>query len=192
MSNPWKWVQVPGGPSVYTSLTAQEAAALARLAAGRDVLEVGSATGYSAIIMAQAGARSVTAVDPHLPCPDNEYAAGSYEVMLGNLHAASAGEVVTVVRQPAADALPALHAQGKRYGLVFIDGDHAYESVIHDAGWARKLVAGAGHVACHDYGHWVCDAEVYGIDDVNRALDETFPRGPDEITGTLHITRAGR
>ena len=183
-------MQVPGGPSIYTSVAPVEATALGRLAAGRDVLEVGSAFGYSAIIMAQAGARSVTAIDFHRPCTSNWLAASTYEVMLGNLRAAGVDGIVTVVRQPAEDALPAFHAQGRRFGLVFVDGDHAYESVIHDAGWARRLVTPGGHVACHDYGHWVSDADVYGIDDVNRALDEIFPRGPDVITGTLHITGA--
>ena len=190
MSNSWEWVQVPGGPKVYTSVTPEEAAALGRLAAGRDVLEVGSAFGYSAIMMARA-ARSVTAVDSHLPHPDNGMAEGSYGVMLGNLRAAGVHQVVTVLRQPAEEALPALHAQGRRFGLVFIDGDHAYESVLHDAGQARRLVTDDGHIACHDYGHGEPGSASCGIGDVNRALDETFPLGPDEITGTLHVTRGG-
>ena len=73
---------------------------------------------------------------------------------------------------------------------MFIDADHAYESVVHDAGWARKLATPGGHIACHDYGHGTPGSAPDGIESVNQALDEIFPRGPDELTGTLHVTRA--
>ena len=190
MSNPWEWVRItPDGPSVCTSVTAEEIDSLGRLAAGRDCLEVGSAFGYSAIMMARYGARSVTAVDSHLPCNSNNMTDNSHDVMLANLEAAGVSSVVTMIRQSSQDALPVLVAQDKRFGLVFIDADHSYESVTHDVGRALRLVADDGFIACHDYGHPGPNIKA-GIEGVNRALDEIFPAGPDWLAGTLHVTKA--
>jgi predicted O-methyltransferase YrrM len=191
LSNPWKWVRIAlEAPLVCTSVTTEEIESLGHLAAGRDCLEIGSAFGYSAIMMARYGAQSVTAIDPHLPCNSNNMAGDSYDVMLANIDAGAASGIVTVIRQRSQDALPVLAARGERFGLVFIDADHSYESVMHDVGWARRLVTDDGFIACHDYGHWVLNAVKFGIESVNRALDEIFPGGPDWLDGTLHVTKA--
>lgn len=52
--------------------------------------------------------------------------------------------------------------------LVFIDGDHRYETVLADIDLARALVRPGGIIAGHDYGHrdWP---------GVQRAVDEQFP-----------------
>ena len=61
MHLPWRGMPVgDDGLRVSTSLTGNETQALAGLAAGCDVLEVGSAFGYSAAVMALAGARQKT------------------------------------------------------------------------------------------------------------------------------------
>ena len=180
MSNPWRLVSItPDGPSIATAITPDETAALGSLALGRDCLEVGSAWGYSAVMMVRLGARSVTAVDFHQPCDSNEQAMNSHEVMQKNLGWYKAGSAVTMIRESSRKALPDLAAQGRRYGLTFIDGDHTYESVRHDVGWARRLVP-SGFIACHDYG---------GIESVTRAVDEVFPDGPDWLVGTLHVMK---
>src|ERR1700704_2654435 len=95
------WRDVPAGlasPLISTSITAAEAGRLAELADGRDVLEVGSAYGFSACVMALAGARHVTAVDPHTWL-------GSHDAMLSNLDACGVSDVVTVVRAAPPGAL---------------------------------------------------------------------------------------
>jgi predicted O-methyltransferase YrrM len=190
MSNPWEWVKItPDGPLISTSVTAEEIDCLGRLAEGRDCLEVGSAFGYSAIMMARHGARSVTAVDFHQPCNSNNMT-NSHDIMLVNVETAGVSGIVTIVRQSSQDALPALAAQGRKFGLVFIDADHSYQGAKHDAEWAKQLVAEDGFIACHDYGHPGPNIPVAGIDGVNQALDEVFPEGPDWLTGTLHVTKA--
>jgi predicted O-methyltransferase YrrM len=173
MHLPWRGMPVGGdGPLISTSLTANEAAALARLAAGRDVLEVGSAFGFSACVMALAGANHVTAVDPHTWL-------NSHEAMTSNLDKCGVADVVTIVRAPSPDALGGLG----EFGLVFIDGDHAASAVHADVEAALKVLATGGVLACHDYGEDCC------CPGVRYALDALFPAGPSELVDTLFVVK---
>ena len=173
MHLPWRGMSpAEGAQPVSTSLTVNEAAALADLATGRDVLEVGSAFGFSACVMALAGARHVTAVDPHTWL-------NSYEAMVSNLIFAGADELVTIVRAASPGALDGLGP----FGLVFIDGDHAAEAVTADVEAARKVLASGGVLACHDLGEDCC------CPGVRQALGALFPGGPSEQVDTLAIYR---
>ena len=172
MHLPWRGVPVgDDGLLVSTSLTPNEAGALARLAAGRDVLEVGSAFGFSACVMALAGAKHVTAVDPH------EWL-GSHAAMVSNLDACGQSSAVTIVRGASPGALATLAGP---FGLAFIDGDHGFEAVLADVAAARKLLAGGGVLAVHDYLEDCC------CPGVGDALDALFPGGPDELVDTLFV-----
>ena len=171
MHLPWRGMPVgDDGLMVSTSLTGNETAALAGLAAGRDVLEIGSAFGYSAVTMALAGATHVTAVDPHVWL-------GSHEAMLANLDKAGVADRVTVVRAASPDALGGLG----EFGLVFIDGDHGAAAVMADVEAARKVLAPGGVLAVHDYGEDCCCAGV------RQALDALYPAGPSEQVDTLFV-----
>jgi predicted O-methyltransferase YrrM len=171
MHLPWRGLPTgDGGPLVSTSLTLNEARALARLATGRDVLEVGSAFGFSACVMALAGAKHVTAVDPHTWL-------NSHEAMAANLDACGVADVVTVVRGTSPAALDGLGP----FGLVFIDGDHAAEAVTADVEATRKVLASGGVLACHDLGEDCC------CPGVRVALEALFPGGPDELVDTLFV-----
>lgn len=64
MHMPWRDVSLDEGPFISTSVTVREAAELAGFADGQAVLEIGSAFGYPAVMMALAGGQ-VTAIDPH-------------------------------------------------------------------------------------------------------------------------------
>jgi predicted O-methyltransferase YrrM len=151
---------------------AVEAAELARLAAGKNVLEVGSAYGYSACVMALAGAESVTAVDLHT------WIAGSYDAMMANLEACGVADDVLVLTVPSQIALPKLAGEDTRFGLIFIDGDHSAEAVLHDGQWAARLLEPGGTIAFHDYGEDCCCAGV------RHAVDALYPKG-GTLTGTL-------
>jgi predicted O-methyltransferase YrrM len=167
------WRDVPPGlgrPPIPTSMTGAEGAALARLAAGRDVLEIGSAFGYSACVMALNQATSVTAVDPHAWL-------ASYPAMLSNLEACGVDGVVTVIRGQSPRALDGLGP----FGLVFIDGDHGFEAVTADVEAARKVLAPGGILAVHDYLEACC------CPGVRHAIDALFPAGPDEMVDTMFV-----
>jgi predicted O-methyltransferase YrrM len=171
MHLPWRGMPpAEGAQPVSTSLTVNEAQALARLAPGRDVLEAGSAFGYSACVMALAGAKHVTAVDPHAWL-------GSHEAMMSNLDASGVSGQVTIVR----DASPAALAGLGPFGLVFVDGDHSAEAVAADVAAARAALDDGGVLAVHDYGEDCC------CPGVRAALDILFPGGPDELVDTLFV-----
>ena len=173
MHLPWRGLPpAEGAQPVSTSLTPNEAAALAGLATGRDVVEVGSAFGFSACVMALAGAKHVTAVDPHAWL-------NSHEAMAANLAAAGVADLVTVVRGSSPGALAGLGP----FGLAFIDGDHDAAAVTADVEAARKLLASGGVLACHDLGEDCC------CPGVRWALDALFPDGPSEHVDTLAIYR---
>jgi hypothetical protein len=180
MHLPWRGMPpAEGGQPISTSLTVNEAAALADLATGRDVLEVGSAFGFSACVMALAGAKHVTAVDPHTWL-------NSHEAMAANLDAAGVADAVTIVRGASPGALEGLGP----FGLVFIDGDHDAAAVTADveAGSSRRR-----RVACPTSAKTAA-ARVCGR---SRC---TVPAGPDEHVDTWRSTgsregsghRAGR
>jgi len=170
---PWRGMPVgDDGLMISTSLTGDEAQALARLAPGRDVLEVGSAFGFSACVMALAGAAHVTAVDPHAWL-------ASYQAMNANLGRAGVADVVTVIRGHSPGALDGLGP----FGLAFIDGDHDAASVTADVEAARKLLVPGGILACHDLGEDCC------CPGVRQALEALFPGGPSEQVDTLAIYR---
>ena len=161
-----------GPVAIPTSVQPEEAAALAALAGGRRVLEIGSAFGYSACVMALAGAREITAVDPH------SWIAGSEAAMRANLAACKADRKVTVIAKTSFDALPEIAASGRKFGLVFVDGDHAAHAVRHDGDWAARLLEPGGTIAFHDYGEDCC------CPGVREALDSMYPEG-GKVTGTL-------
>jgi len=173
MHLPWRGVPpAEGAQPVSTSLTVNEAAALADLATGRDVLEVGSAFGFSACVMALAGAKHVTAVDPH-------WWLNSHDAMTANLDAAGVTDLVTIVRDASPGALDGLGP----FGLVFIDGDHSAAAVQADVEAARKVLATGGVLACHDLGEDCC------CPGVRAALESLLPGGPSELVDTLAIYR---
>ena len=170
------WRDAPAGmasPLISTSITAAETNRLAELARDADVLEIGSAYGYSACVMALAGARHVTAVDPHTWLP-------SYEPMLANLDACGVASAVTVIRGASPQALGDVAGP---FGLVFIDGDHGAAAVHADVEAALKLLAPGGTLAVHDYLETCC------CPGVRYALDSLFPAGPDEMVDTLFVVK---
>ena len=140
----WRWAFIDGlGPAVWAGLEEKEAAELRELARGRRCLEIGSAQGYSTIIMAKV-ARSVVAIDPHTQFH-------SEPTFRANLIDHGVEDRVAVMVERSDQALPRLYRLGARFDLVFIDGDHMPASVDYDLTYARSLLAPGGTIALHDY-----------------------------------------
>jgi predicted O-methyltransferase YrrM len=176
MHLPWRDVSPGDGPAVPTSVLPAEASALAALAAAAgDVLEIGSAYGYSAAVMALAGAR-VTAVDPHTWLP------GSLAAMEHNLDAYGVADRVRIITGHSPGEVNDLGLD-TTFGLVFVDGDHSAQAVRADTAAAFGVLREGGILACHDYGEDCC------CPGVREALDGLFPDGPDELTGTLFVVK---
>jgi len=138
-------------PAIKAGVSDLEAAELRCLARGASVLEVGSAWGYSAVLMAKV-ARRLVSVDPH-----QDY--DSYPTFRANLIAHGVADKVTALITTSREALPELLERGERFEFIFIDGDHSAAAVAFDALWARHLVTPAGVIAFHDYNTGV-EAEV--------------------------------
>lgn len=170
----WRDMAPGHGPLINTSLTSRETDELRRLAAGAEVLEIGSAFGYSAVAMALAGGK-VLAVDPHLWL-------ASYEIMRSNLNAYGVTEHVEISRSDSFTVMPELVDKGCQFDLVWIDGDHEAGTVAHDVAWARKLLRETGTLACHDYDEETCPG-------VRQALDAW--KAPPTLIDTLAVYGPG-
>lgn len=169
---PWRDVApYPGAPVVQTSLLAEDAGELARLAPGRKVLEIGSAYGYSAAVMMHAGARYLLGIDPHGWLP---YSRRVWSALLSPFPTAH------MVPAPAEAVAPTLLDDGERFGLIFVDGDHAAPAVEHDVKAAMQLLAAGGVVAVHDYLEDCC------CPDVRTVLDRLYP-GQGRVIGSMWV-----
>ena len=177
MHLPWHDTAPGEGPPISTSLLDVEAAKLGELAAAAgDVLEIGSAFGYSAVVMALAGAR-VAAIDPHTWIP------GSLPAMQHHLASYEVAERVAILQGLSVPVIGELAAEGTRFGLVFVDGDHSAEAVRADVEAARTVLAPGGVLAMHDFGEDCC------CPGVRVALEGLFPDGPDELAGSLFVVK---
>lgn len=59
-------------------------------------------------------------------------------------------ERVEWIEQPSAKYLADLCASGRKFDLIFIDGDHSIGGTVTDAYWADKCLASGGIIAMHD------------------------------------------
>lgn len=119
----------PGTNKPRVSVTAQEALVLAALARGARVLEIGTGLGVSTKAMAKTAARVVT-VDIDSWVQENVFP--------------TLGGVACF-----ADIAPLL---SDRFDVIFIDGAHDIESVVHDIETAQSLLAKEhGVILLHDH-----------------------------------------
>lgn len=157
----WQPTALDNGPAISTSITTAETLRLRELAKGAEVLEIGAAFGYSTVVLAQV-AQHVTSIDPHL-------VHNSYGTLMANVGMYGLAERVQVIRQYSIAALAELIAEGRRYDLVFIDGDHTAAGVATDIECALKLVRPGGHIAVHDVTETCC------CPDVGPTVDRMLP-----------------
>lgn len=153
-------------------LSELEGLALARLARGRTVLEIGCWEGRSTICLAQAAER-VWAVDTFdgrgTPTPRD-----TFDAFTRNVERFGLGARVNVRVGTSAAMVPLIE---DRVGLAFVDGAHDYESVRADAALAVAKLAPDGLLAFHDYRAF--DGDVGGPVEpgVTRAVNELLAAG---------------
>lgn len=137
-------------PAIASAVTANEAQALADLAAGKTVLELGAWYGFSTVVLASVAER-VTSVDWHYG-DDHAGLVDTWEIFTFNLERYGVQDRVEAVRERFEDALPAMAEQGRTFGGCFLDAHHSEESVTRDIGLAVPLIRPGGFLAFHDYG----------------------------------------
>jgi hypothetical protein len=149
-----------------------EGKALAELARGKRVLEIGSYCGLSTVCMART-ALHVTAVD-YFDGRATPEPGDTLERFQANVERYGVAGKVTAVRPGEELPLP-------MYDLAFIDAAHDYESVSADAERAIGLLAPGGLLAFHDYKH-----PSHG--GIERVVDELLLDGGELIS--VHETVA--
>jgi hypothetical protein len=127
-------------------LTETEGRALADLARGKAVLEIGSYFGRSTVCMAQT-ASHVHAVDPFDGRATNspQYC---FPTFMEHLCKHGLLDKVTACVGTSAQVVPQLQ---DRFDFVFIDGAHDKASVLEDTRLARAVLKPGGCIAYHDY-----------------------------------------
>ncbi|OGC95303.1 MAG: hypothetical protein A2W25_05145 [candidate division Zixibacteria bacterium RBG_16_53_22] len=104
---------------------------------GAHFLEIGTALGYSACLMATAAPLAqITTLNPK----DNEFEKARDSLKIRS--------TVRVVKSTSQDFWMA--RDGELYNLIFVDGDHSYNMVLHDSQFFNCLYTG-GLILFHDY-----------------------------------------
>lgn len=151
-------------------LTEAEGELLASLAAGKRVLELGSYTGLSTIVLARV-ATEVWSVDWH--GGDAEIGARDTLAQLDrNLRRYGVRDRVVLLVGRFGAVLPQLAAGS--FDLAYIDGAHDFESVEADTREALRLVAPGGTLVWHD-------AEREPVGRAASATGLEVTRGPDRL-----------
>jgi predicted O-methyltransferase YrrM len=161
-------------PRIDSSVTAEEAHALAGLANGRTVLEVGSWRGFSTVTMAQTAVR-VHAVDWHQG-DDHAGRDESLSHLIANLDEYGVRDRVVVHVGRADAVLPMFRPES--FDFAFHDAFHETEAVAADAALILPLLRPGGVLAFHDYG-------LFGVAAAVDALDVE----PLHVVGTLAVVR---
>ncbi len=154
-------------------LTLEEAAELRRLSQDRVVLEIGSYCGRSAIEMARENASRVYALDWHR----GDGCIGSQETareFLDNVRMFQNIIPLVGMTNQLASALGESWAD-----LVYVDGEHSYESAVDDLRLAKKCLKPGGTIAVHDWDY----------PQVVRAFNTVFgfPLGPERQVDKLYV-----
>lgn len=129
-------------PTIKRQIAPYQGAALAYYAhyfnyPGARFLEIGTALGYSACLMATAAPQAhITTLNPK----DGEYEKARTALRIRSN--------VTVVKQTSQEWYAA--RRGELYDLIFVDGDHSYNVVLHDSQFFNWLRPG-GLILFHDY-----------------------------------------
>jgi hypothetical protein len=122
---------------------------------GRDIVEIGSFRGLSAVCLAY-GSRfgncvKVYAVDPHAAMvqgPEARYGPVDQEEFYRNITTSGMGSLVYKISLTSESACRAF--QGRNIGLLWIDGCHFYKAVSVDLRLWVPLVAEGGLIVLHD------------------------------------------
>lgn len=127
-------------------LTETEGRELGRLAAGKNVLEIGSYCGRSTVCLART-ARSVYAVDT-FDGRGTALPGDTLPTFRETMKRHCVDDKVFVLKGESADILPSLPPV---FDLIFIDGSHDYESVSQDIELASRKLKPGGVLVFHDY-----------------------------------------
>src|SRR5262245_23187686 len=154
-------------------LAVPEGEALADLAAGKRVVEIGSYCGKSTVCLAQT-AESVASIDPH-DGRDTPTPGGTLERFRDNLERFGVADRVAIHVGTADQVAPTLPARS--FDVAFIDGAHDERSVQSDILHALRLLRPGGLLAFHDYRKYPGEFDERWDPGVTAAVDELLASG---------------
>jgi predicted O-methyltransferase YrrM len=176
-----KWV-AKHIPYIKRQVAAYQGAILAYYAhtynrPGARFLEIGTAIGYSACVMATAAPLArITTLNPK---------PGEFEKAVKNLYIRSNVRVVQKTSQEFGK-----EGGGELYDLIFVDGDHAYNMVLHDARFFNRLKPG-GLILFHDYSPDGSARPSHGSFEALNYLQERQREFDVKVIGTGNVGLAG-
>ena len=149
------------------------------LAAGRDVLEIGSFTGLSAWGMATV-AKSVRCIDTFKANTAGQHQLETVQTLDAFLKATARFKNIAGVHVGSSEEVHRLGGLvGMTFGLVFIDAMHTKDDVLADIKrWMPSVRFPDGVIAFHDYGH-------DHFPGVKQAVDEAMNGFAIHHVGTL-------
>lgn len=147
-------------------------------------LEIGLAYGFSSLYILDAletlGVGHHFALDPY----QRSYWHG---IALAHVEAAGAGDRFTFIEERAAHALPRFLELGIRPGVIFIDGDHKFDSAFVDFYFAAQLCPPGGVIVLDDM--WMpAIRRVTAFIEANR---HDFTREASDIDNVAIFRRTG-
>lgn len=164
----------------------QEGQALAELARGKRVLEIGAYCGKSTCCLAQT-ALKVTCIDP-FDGRATPHAMSTLDQLLAAAERYGVADRVYPIVGTTDAAAPELIAAGEQFDLIFIDGDHTEDAVQTDIRFARELLAPGGLLAFHDYRRSAGEHDGRWDPGVTAAVDALVAAGGELIS--THATVA--
>lgn len=166
---------IPIPPSVMGWMFAEELAWLYGAALGAKnrgvkggVLEIGCYEGLATCALAQTG--TVECVDTWLGGTDRMPTHDSFPAFRANLEGVGLFDRVAAIRGSSRDVLPRLRAEGRRYRLILVDGDHSYEAAKADLEDSWAMLSYGGVLVADDM--FVDDAAGVGFKGVRQACQE--------------------
>ena len=142
------------------------------------VVEIGSATGWSACVMGCALKANeqghLYAIDPHMPTQWNDGTLhDTFPVISRNVERLGLEKTVTIMRKISGEAAKDWN---RKIDLIFIDGDHSYEGVKNDWNHFLPHLHPFSFAIFHDT-MW----EVGRVKDEYKRQDMGVPRLVDEL-----------
>lgn len=159
-------------------LTQKEGNTLAELSEGKDVLEIGSFCGRSTVCMARKANR-VECIDPFDGRATPEVGS-TLDRFRKNVE--RYGVKAKVVEHIGTTGQVSPRWNGQTFDLVFVDGDHSYESVRADIEFASKVIRPGGVIAFHDFRQFPGQHDGRWDPGVTRAVKELIDSGAELIS----------
>jgi len=129
---------------------------------GKQGIELGSFSGESACVMASAGVRSLICLDDWDPAYSRKHDMELVELRFDTMAAHFPGRIAKI-KGDGRESLARLAREGLRVDFVYVDGNHAKESVIADIEAALPVIRKGGLICGHDFGRSIWRGVTEGV-----------------------------